>query len=123
MAQKQRPAHGSRGATRSCWDLVATGSRWLLASLALLGGVALLGTLWHGFNGWAGNLSLGSRGWDGTVMFFYTTPGFEAGIIVGLAIRTWGRWRQLLLILGVAIWIENLVNLGVIFVVFSNGAF
>ena len=98
-------------------------SRIVLAVLVLLGGGILLGFLWQGFNGWAGNLSAGSRGWNPTIMAFYATPAFEAGVIVGLAIQAWGRWRRLLVTLGAAIWIENLVNLLVVFVVFSNGAF
>jgi hypothetical protein len=96
---------------------------WALATAALALGVYVLFDFWQGFNEFAINRGLGyPSGWHFEIMFWYALPGFQAGVLVGML--PFGISRGLLgllLVLNLVVWIENVINFGIIFYLVSHG--
>ncbi len=109
MAEGQQQAPGTRALAGTQRYLAEVGSRWLLLGAALVVGVILLATSWQGLDTWAAG-----RAWDTTAVVLFAAPALEAGVLVGLVLRTWGRWQRLVATLAAAIWIANVVNLGLV---------
>ena len=115
MAEGQQQAPGSRALAGTQRYLAEVGSRWLLLGAALVVGLLVLGTSWQGLDRWAAG-----RAWDTTAVVLFAAPALEAGVLVGLVLRTWGRWQRLLATLASAVWVANVVNLGLVAGVFAS---
>jgi hypothetical protein len=92
--------------------------------MALALGSYYLVAAWQAFNMFAVNRALPRPpGWDPEIMFWYTLPGFEAGLLAGIAVTTARqgivRWLR---VVCVVVWAELAVNFCIVVVLAGTGA-
>jgi hypothetical protein len=99
-------------------------ARWLLVGVVLAVGCLVLVWGWQAFNYFAVNRSGGRPpGWYPDIMFWYAFPGFQAGLLAGLAASTTTRGpSRLLRVLSLTVWTENAVNVLIILMLAISGA-